>query len=254
MNELKMKEKLIRLQKIIANSGFCSRREAEKYIFNSKVKVNNKIAKIGQLASYDDKIEINNQLISFNNFKLVYFLLNKPKKTISSAKDPQKRTTVVDLIKTDQRIVPVGRLDYNTTGALLLTNDLNLVNKLTHPKYQIIRVYRARINIPLTLKEFKEINRGIIVNGKISHQIVDQVADKSYLIQLHVGSYHHIKELFKYFNREVINLKRISYANLTVEKMPEGSYRSLKIKEIKDLKRLIREQENKLNLNNEKQN
>ncbi|UUM19073.1 pseudouridine synthase [Mycoplasma sp. 1018B] len=244
---------LIRIQKLIAQSGFCSRRKAEELILAKKIKVNGSLAQIGQLVSVNDQITINNQIINLNNQNnFVYFLLNKPKKTITTTKDPFKRKTVIDLIDIPYRIVPVGRLDYDTTGVLLLTNDLEMVNKLSHPKYEIKRIYRARINEPLTLKEFKLINKEVLVNGKISKQIVDQVADKSYTVELHVGSYHHIKELFKVFNKKVINLKRIQYANLTTEKIPEGYYRKLKLKEIKDLKTIIRIQEERLKKINEK--
>ncbi|MGY5139340.1 pseudouridine synthase [Mycoplasmopsis gallinarum] len=234
-----------RIQKLIAQSGYCSRREAEELIKKGKVLVNGTVAKLGDVADLNAIINVKGQILNLKDNQLVYFLLNKPKKTVTTVKDPFKRQTVVDLIDTEYRIVPVGRLDYDTTGALLLTNDLEIVNKLTHPKYEIPRTYRARINEPLSRNELKQINKGVMVNGKISHQYVDQVDNKSYLVTLHVGSYHHVKELFKAFNKKVINLKRLAYANLTVEKLPEGYYRPLKLKELKDLKYIIRMQEQK---------
>lgn len=235
-----------RIQKLIAQSGKYSRREAEKLIENGKVKVNGNIAQLGDKATINDAIYINNKKIDLSNNKLVYYVLNKPKKTITSLKDQFNRQTVVDLVPNDYRVVPVGRLDYNTTGTLILTNDLEIVNKLTHPKYEIPRTYRARIDEPLTLKQFNQLNSGIIVNGKISNQIVDQIENKSYLVTLNVGSYHHVKKLFEALGRKVINLKRVSYANINVEKMPEGTYRDLTFKELKDLKNIIRLQEEKL--------
>ncbi|WP_040539553.1 pseudouridine synthase, partial [Mycoplasmopsis bovigenitalium] len=235
-----------RIQKLIAQSGKYSRREAEKLIENGKVKVNGKIAQLGDKATLNDAIYINNKKIDLANNKLVYYVLNKPKKTITSLKDQFNRQTVVDLVPNDYRVVPVGRLDYNTTGTLILTNDLEIVNKLTHPKYEIPRTYRARIDEPLTLKQFNQLNSGIVVNGKISNQIVDQIENKSYLVTLNVGSYHHVKKLFEALGRKVINLKRVSYANINVEKMPEGTYRDLTLKELKDLKNIIRLQEEKL--------
>lgn len=241
-----MKNELVRVQKLIAQSGFCSRREAEEYITKGKVFINGLKAQLGSLASINDEIKVKGKILNLIEHKLEYFILNKPKKTVSTSKDPQKRKTVVDLIDTNQRIVPVGRLDYDTTGLLLLTNDLEMVNKLTHPKYEIERIYRVRINEPLTLKEFKEINKGVMVNGKISHQIVDQVEAKAYTVKLHVGSYHHVKELFKAFDRKVLALKRLQYANLKVDKIPEGMYRPLKLKELKDLRHIIRMQKAKL--------
>ncbi|QBF34589.1 rRNA pseudouridine synthase [Mycoplasmopsis phocirhinis] len=235
-----------KLQKFIAHSGFASRRQAEKLIAEKKVLVNGNIAKIGDWVSINDIIKINNKQIIKKEDKLVYYVLNKPTKTISSVKDQFNRQNVINLVPNDIRVVPVGRLDYNTTGVMILTNDFELVNKLTHPKYEIPRTYRARINEPLTYKEFMLLNKGVNVNGKISHQIVDQVENKSYMITLHVGSYHHVKKLFESVNKKVINLKRVSYANINVQKMPEGTYRNLTNKEIKDLKNIIRIQEQKL--------
>ncbi|TQC51610.1 rRNA pseudouridine synthase [Mycoplasmopsis mucosicanis] len=237
---------LLRVQKIIAQSGFCSRRQAEQYIEEGKVKINGIIAKKGDKASINDTISINNVQISTNTEKLVYYVLNKPRKTLSTLKDEFGRATVVQLVPQNPRVVPVGRLDYDTTGTLLLTNDLELVNKLTHPRYEISRIYRVRIDEPLKLKEFNLLNKGIEVNGKMSYQVVDQVENKSYLVELHVGSYHHVKKLFEAVGRKVLNLKRVSFANINVEKMPEGTYRNLTIKEVKDLKNLVRMQEEKL--------
>ncbi|QSF13711.1 pseudouridine synthase [Mycoplasma sp. Mirounga ES2805-ORL] len=231
---------LARLQKIIAASGFCSRRRAEELIKDKRVTVNGNIASLGDKASVDDEIKVNNKLIVIKKNNFEYFILNKPRKTISSSNDEHNRQTVVDLINTKSRIVPVGRLDYNTTGVLLLTDDLEIVNKLTHPKYEIERVYRVRIDTPLTLKEFNELNSGVGVNGKMSYQVVDQVEEKSYTVKLHVGSYHHVKKLFEHFDRKVLNLKRISFANLKVDKIAEGTYRKLTLKELKDLKAIIR--------------
>ncbi|MBZ4204332.1 pseudouridine synthase [Mycoplasma tauri] len=235
---------LIRVQKIIAQSGIASRRAAEQLIIEGKVLINGKKALLGDKASFDDEIKVNNKIIHVSNSKnFIYILLNKPKNTITTVKDPNGRKTVIDLIETKERIVPVGRLDRDTTGALLLTTDYELVNKLTHPRYEIQRTYRVRIDEPLSLRKFKELNSGVIVNGKMSYQIVDQVETKSYLVTLHVGSYHHVKKLFESIGHKVINLKRVSFANLNVEKMQEGSYRALSFKELKDLKSLIKMQE-----------
>ncbi|MBZ4195282.1 pseudouridine synthase [Mycoplasma tauri] len=235
---------LIRVQKIIAQSGIASRRAAEQLIIDGKVLINGKKALLGDKASFDDEIKVNNKIIHVSNSKnFIYILLNKPKNTITTVKDPNGRKTVIDLIETKERIVPVGRLDRDTTGALLLTTDYELVNKLTHPRYEIQRTYRVRIDEPLSLRKFKELNSGVIVNGKMSYQIVDQVETKSYLVTLHVGSYHHVKKLFESIGHKVINLKRVSFANLNVEKMQEGSYRALSFKELKDLKSLIKMQE-----------
>ncbi len=240
-------QELFRVQKLIAQSGLMSRREVEKMISSGLVFVNGIKASLGDKASADDEIKVNGKILNLTKSPVFkYFLLNKPKNSITTSNDPKGRRTVIDLINTNERIVPVGRLDRNTTGVLLLTTDYELVNKLTHPKYEIERVYRARIDSPLTLKEFKELNAGIEIDGKMSRQIVDQVDTKSYLVSLHVGSYHHVKKLFEKIGHKVLTLKRVSYANLTVDKLPEGMYRELTLKEVRNLKLLVEKQEKNL--------
>ncbi|WP_025755552.1 pseudouridine synthase [Mycoplasmopsis cricetuli] len=234
---------LHRLQKILSQAGVCSRREAEVYIKNKRVKINGKIANLGDKASFKDEILVDNQKIKAED--LVYFVLNKPPKTVCTLKDNFNRTIVTSLIDTQYKIFPVGRLDYDTTGVLLLTNDGELANKLTHPSYQIIRVYRARLNEPLTKVELKKINQPLIINGKISTQQILPADKKSYFVILHVGTYHHVKKIFESVNKLVINLKRIEYAGITVDKIPVGEYRKLNFKEIKMLKNLVRIQGDK---------
>lgn len=237
-----------RLQKILSQAGVCSRREAENLIKENKVKVNGMIAKLGDKASFQDEILVNN--IPIKEEEKVYYVLNKPKKTISTLKDNFNRTSVVDLMDIPYKIFPVGRLDYDTTGVLIMTNDGELTNKLLHPKYQIPRVYRARLNEQLNKIELKKLNGIVKVNGVKSVQNVlpiNEESPKSYFVILTQGTYHHVKELFKTVNKIVISLKRIEYAGITVDKTPLGTYRKLTIKEVKDLKNLVRIQEERLN-------
>lgn len=236
-------QKLERLQKILSQAGIASRREAEIFIKSGRVKVNGKVAELGSKASFNDHILVDNKPIKKEN--LVYFVLNKPKGYVCTLKDPEGRKIVTDLINTPHKIFPVGRLDYDTTGVLLLTNDGDLSNKLTHPKYKITRNYRARLNLPLTKSELKKLNETLIINGKPSQQIVLPIegAPKSYEVILHVGTYHHVKKIFESVNKIVINLKRIAYAGITVEKIPVGEYRKLNLKEIKNLKLLTSREE-----------
>ncbi|MEI2461825.1 pseudouridine synthase [Mycoplasmopsis felis] len=237
-----------RLQKKLSQAGVCSRREAENLIKENKVKVNGMIAKLGDKASFQDEILVNN--IPIKEEEKVYYVLNKPKKTISTLKDNFNRTSVVDLMDVPYKIFPVGRLDYDTTGVLIMTNDGELTNKLLHPKYQIPRVYRARLNEQLNKIELKKLNGIVKVNGVKSVQNVlpiNEESPKSYFVILTQGTYHHVKELFKTVNKIVISLKRIEYAGITVDKMPLGTYRKLTIKEVKDLKNLVRIQEERLN-------
>ncbi|UUM19512.1 MULTISPECIES: pseudouridine synthase [unclassified Mycoplasma] len=233
-----MTSNLERVQKLLSQAGVASRREAENLIKSHRVTINGKIAHLGDKASFKDQILVDNKPI-FAQEK-VYFVLNKPPKTICTLKDNFNRTLVTDLIDTEHKIFPVGRLDYDTTGVLLLTNDGDLANKLMHPSYEIIRVYRARLNEPLSKGEFKKVNGPLMINNTESFQQVIQVAPKSYFVVLKVGTYHHVKKIFESVNKLVINLKRVEYAGITAEKLPLGHYRKLTFKEVKDLKNLVR--------------
>ncbi|WP_435128352.1 pseudouridine synthase [Mycoplasma sp. 6243] len=237
----------IRLQKLLSQAGIASRREAETLIKKGYVTVNGMVAKLGDKADFRDNVFVKNKPI-FQQ-KKVYYVLNKPTKTITTLKDNFNRPSVIDLMNVPYKVFPVGRLDYDTTGALIMTNDGDLANKLMHPKYQIPRVYRARINEKLSIKELKKLNSIVKVNGVKSVQDVipcGSDSPKSYFVVLTQGTYHHVKELFKLVDKLVINLKRLEYAGITVEKMPIGTYRPLSLKEVKDLKNLVRLQEEKL--------
>ncbi|RIV16910.1 pseudouridine synthase [Mycoplasmopsis gallopavonis] len=230
-----------RLQKLLSKAGIASRREAEELINQGKVTVNGQVATLGQKATFKDDIRVNGQKIQEE--KKVYFILNKPPKTICTLKDNFNRTKVTDLIDTPYKIFPVGRLDYDTTGVLLLTNDGELANKLIHPKYKILRVYRARINQPLTKQELAKLNKPVLINKTFSSQTVIPIegAPKSYFVILSVGTYHHVKLLFNAIDKEVINLKRVEFAGLTVKGIPVGEYRQLNMKELKTLKLLTKD-------------
>ena len=229
----------IRINKFLSQCGFSSRRQAEELIKNKKVIINNKIAILGQKIYEKDIVLVNQKQIEIKQEKK-YYLINKPKKTLCTLKDNFNRQIIIDLIDDDDYLFPVGRLDYNTTGVLLITNDGELAHKLTHPSYNIKRVYRARLDQSLSKKELFFLNSNkVTINGKNSKQIIEQIDKKSYLVTLWEGSYHHVKKIFEEVNKKVYDLKRIEFAGLTCEKMPVGSYRSLKIHEIKLLKKIV---------------
>ena len=229
----------IRINKFLSQCGFSSRRQAEELIKNKKVIINNKIAILGQKIYEKDIVLVNQKQIEIKQEKK-YYLINKPKKTLCTLKDNFNRQIIIDLIDDDDYLFPVGRLDYNTTGVLLITNDGELAHKLTHPSYNIKRVYRARLDQSLSKKELFFLNSNkVTINGKNSKQIIEQIDKKSYLVTLWEGSYHHVKKIFEQLNKKVYDLKRIEFAGLTCEKMPVGSYRSLKIHEIKLLKKIV---------------
>ncbi|MFV8482891.1 pseudouridine synthase [Mycoplasma sp. 1932B] len=228
-----------RIQKLLSQAGIASRREAESMILAGRVKLNRRLAKLGDKATFADTILVDNQPIQGQEEK-VYFVLNKPPKTVCTLKDNFNRTIVTDLIDTPYRIFPVGRLDYDTTGVLILTNDGELASKLTHPSYGVIRVYRARLNEPLDKRQMAKLNKPVMINGIWSKQDVIQADVKSYFVVLTQGTYHHVKELFKTVDRQVINLKRVEYGGITCKNIPVGMYRPLTIKEVKTLYSLVK--------------
>ena len=229
----------IRIQKIISQAGVASRREAEELIKKQKVSINGIVASLGQKAKSSDKIVVNGKEIPQQQ-EHKYYIINKPKKTICTLKDNFNRTIITDLTDEESYIYPIGRLDYNTTGVLLLTNNGELANRLAHPSFEVVRRYRARLDFKLDKNELIYLNGdNVIVNGKVSKQIIELIESKTYLITLREGSYHHIKKIFELVEREVIDLKRIEFAGLTVEKMMVGEYRKLKSTEVKSLKKLV---------------
>lgn len=231
-----------RLQKVIASSGFCSRRKAEDYITSGKVYVNNeKVTELGTKVSYEDEIEVDGQILSAKEEK-EYYLLYKPEKTVSSVKDEKDRTTVVSLVPSKGRIYPVGRLDYNTTGLLLLTNDGELTNILTHPSHEVEKIYLAKIEGFLIPQEFMKLKKGIVIEGRkvIPTYLKIKKVNKegnttTVLIGIIEGRNHIVKKIFSSFHHEVIRLKRETYAFLTLEGLKPGECRKLSIKEVKKL-------------------
>lgn len=229
-----------RLQKVIAQSGICSRRKAEKLIEQGKVKVNNEIATLGMKVDSKDNITVDGRLI--RKEEKVYFLLNKPRGVVCTSHDDKNRKTVIDLINTDKRVYPVGRLDYDTTGALILTNDGELANILTHPRNGIEKVYYVKMEGKLLGEEIHALEKGIIVDGemmrpdKIKFRKYDIKTNSTYAtVVLHEGHNHEVKKLFEYINHPVIKLKRESIAFLNVLSLKSGEYRILNAKEVQKL-------------------
>lgn len=230
-----------RLQKVIANSGYTSRRKAEELILSGKVKVNGTVVKeLGTKVNSNDLIMINNKIIT--NDEKVYFLLNKPRGVITSTSDDKERKTVVDLIKTDKRIYPVGRLDYDTTGALLLTNDGELANLIMHPKNKIDKVYVAKIKGLIGKVELNKLSNGVYIDGvktsKAKARIMkyDKKTDTSIVeLTIHEGKNHQVKNMFKAIDYEVLKLKRERISFLDVKGLKSGEYIKLNPKEVKRL-------------------
>ena len=230
-----------RLQKKIANAGYTSRRKAEKLILEGKVKVNDKVVTtLGEKASEKDKIYIEDVLLENEN--KVYFLLNKPREVVCTTEDDKHRKIITSLIDTDKRIFPVGRLDYDTTGLIILTNDGNLANLLTHPKSNIEKVYIAKIKGFLTPDKITNLKKGVIIDGvktkksKVKVKHYDKRKNTSIVeITITEGRNHQVKKMFEKVGNEVIKLKREKIAFLTLEGLSSKEYRVLTPKEIKKL-------------------
>jgi 23S rRNA pseudouridine2605 synthase len=231
-----------RLQKQIAEYGYASRRKAEELIKNGHVMVNGiVINQMGFKVSPTDIISIDGVTIN-KDVKLEYYVLNKPREVISSASDKIGRTTVVDLIHTDARIYPVGRLDYDTTGLIILTNDGEFANALMHPKSEIEKTYVAKLNRIPSGEELAKIKHGIKIDDRVVEvkrlkvKKKDTIKDTAIVeITIIEGRNHIVKRLFNSLRFDVIKLSRISYGFLNINDLKSGEYRMLTIKEIKKL-------------------
>lgn len=230
-----------RLQKIIANSGYCSRRKAEELILNGKVKVNGEtINTLGSKASYADTIIINGVTLKLEPKE--YVLLYKPRGVVSSVHDDKGRKTVVDIVESENRLYPVGRLDYDTSGLLLLTNDGELTNLLIHPSHEVEKVYLVKIDDIVNPSLVKSLSNGVVIDGKktgkarVKIKKIDK-KKKSSLIEftIYEGRNHQVKKMFEAIGYKVSKLKREKFAGLTLDGLKSGEYRHLNIKEVKTL-------------------
>ena len=231
-----------RLQKAIAKAGITSRRKAEDLILEGRVKVNGKvIQELGYQVDSHDEIYVDDVLIAKE--EKVYFLLNKPKKTICSLQDEKGRKTVLACLpEVKERIFPVGRLDYDTTGLLLLTNDGDFANALIHPRYHIPKTYHVTIQGYLTDGQIKSLMHGIYLDdGKTLPAEVELISrskknDKSiFLITIVEGKNHEIKRMMEHFHHSVTRLERLSLGDLTLGRLHQGEYRKLRQYEVKQL-------------------
>jgi len=231
----------VRLNRYISNCGICSRREADEWIKKGLVKVNGKVVKeLGIKVKVGvDEVLVNGKKAKLENF--VYILLNKPKNCITTLEDEKGRKTVMDFIKgaTDQRVYPVGRLDRNTTGLLLLTNDGELAKALSHPSSEVPKIYYARLDRPITNQEIEKLLEGLeLEDGFIAADragLVEGTNDEVG-IEIHSGKNHIIKRMFKAIGYEVIALDRVSYGFLNKKGLKRGSWRFLTEKEIAFIK------------------
>ena len=233
-----------RLQKYLAAAGIASRRKCEELILQGKIEVNGKVVtELGTKVTDEDKIKYNGKIVKKEEEK-IYILLNKPIGYVTTAKDQFSRDTVLDLVKINKRIVPVGRLDMYTSGALILTNDGDLVNKLIHPKNEVNKTYNATVAGKVSIDDIKKLEEGVIIDedyktkpAKVKILKIDEEKNLSRIqITIHEGKNRQVRKMCEAIGKRVIALHRSKFANLEVNKLKLGEWRYLTPNEIKNLK------------------
>lgn len=236
-----------RIQKVIASSGFCSRRKAEELIVQRKVKVNGIIVdQLGFKVDKKDDIEVDGTKIT--NDEKVTYIINKPKNVLSTTYDDRKRTCVVDLVEESARIYPIGRLDYNSTGLLFLTNDGQLTNFILQPKNNIPKTYEVVIDGIISKEEIQTLSNGVVIDGYFKTGKADiKVIDKNFnkktthlKMTIYEGHNRQIRKMFELLEYAVLKLHRIQIANIELGNLKSGQYRKLKPYEIVKLKKYFK--------------
>ena len=234
-----------RLQKVIALSGYCSRRKAEQLISEGRVQVDGIPASLGMKVDEDARITIDGKALCGPEEKAV-FLLNKPKNVISAVSDDRGRKTVIDLLDVPYRLYPLGRLDYDSCGLLLLSNDGELMQKLIHPRYEVEKVYEVLIKGLISSRELSEMEKGVRIDdyvsapAKIKLLKQDSKKNSSLLeVTIHEGKNREIRKMFAAYGYDVVSLKRIREANIVLGDLKSGEYRRLKPYEVKKLKKYL---------------
>lgn len=237
-------EEEIRLNKFIAHAGFCSRREADTYISAGKVQVNGQVTtELGTKVRRKDSVVVDGQNLSLEPF--VYLLLHKSKDVITTTDDEKDRTTVMDQIEnaTGYRVYPVGRLDRNTTGLLLLTNDGDLAHRLMHPSYKVRKTYQVKTEKKLTEQQLEAFIKGVeLEDGLAKGYNVIQFVDDPHTFEMSVyeGRNRLIRRMVEFHGTEVTKLKRVEYAGLTLKDVSMGRWRFLRQNEINNLRKLVK--------------
>lgn len=230
----------IRLNRFIANAGVCSRREADTLIAGGKIKVNGQVVQeMGYKVKKGDKVVYKGEQLQSETHQ--YVLLNKPKGFVSTVKDPHAKRTVMELVDKacSERIYPVGRLDRDTTGLLLFTNDGEMAKKLTHPSHRIKKIYQVELDKPLIKADFEKILAGVKLEDGIVP--VDEIAilgedARQIGIEIHVGRNRIVRRLFYHLGYTVKKLDRVMFSNLTKKNLPRGKFRHLSPKEVVSLR------------------
>lgn len=235
-----------RLQKVIAESGYCSRRKAEELIVAGKVLVNGQtVNKLGTKVSGNDLVEIDGKRLEKQDKE--YYVFYKPKGVVSTTSDDKGRKTIIDYFDSNKRLYPVGRLDYDTTGLIIVTNDGDFANMLMHPKNEMEKVYIAKLEGIITGESIKRLKLGVMIDGtkcipdRVKQRKYDKKTNTSIVeIIIHEGKNHEVKKMFESVGFNVLKLKRERIAFLTLNGLNAGEYRKLNPKEIKQLYSLVK--------------
>lgn len=232
----------MRLNKYIAQAGIASRRKADELTTNGNVKINGTVMREpGYDVKEEDVVEVNGNPIKVSK-KLVYIMLNKPKGYVTTSEDDRDRLTVMDLITDiDERLYPIGRLDYNTCGMLLMTNDGDLAYKLTHPKHQVYKTYRARVNGLISMEKIGILKKGVDIGGFVTSpanvKVIKQAERSTILeIQIYEGKNRQVRKMCASVGNKVLDLERIAIGDLEIRHLKAGHYRKLSREEIDYLK------------------
>jgi len=231
----------MRLAKYLAHAGVASRRASETIIADGRVTVDGAVITDPARDVDDSKaVKVDGRRVKTAGHAHLVYLLNKPAGVVSTAKDPQGRRTVVSLVRTDERLYPVGRLDYDTTGLILLTNDGDLAHRLTHPSFEVPRTYRARVaNAPVNEPAMRALRDGVeLEDGPTAPAKVRRLASNHLEITIHEGRKRQVKRMLEAVGHPVRSLERVAFGPLRLGALPEGEYRELKPSEIEQLRSL----------------
>lgn len=234
----------VRLNKYLSSSGITSRRKADEMISAGRVKVNGQVVReLGtKIIPRKDKVEVDGRGVKVQT-NLNYILLNKPKDVVTTLHDEKGRRGVLDVVKVRERVYPVGRLDRNTTGVLLLTNDGELANRLMHPRHLVVKVYKATLDRPIRERELARLRKGVMIDGSVTIPdelyVLPESGETEVGIAIHEGKHHLVKRIFESIDIRVVQLDRYSYAGLNHHGLQRGGWRNLTKKEVSGLRKLV---------------
>ena len=229
----------MRINKYLAHSGVCSRRQADEIVAQGRVSINGEIVKeLGTKVTSEDVVKLDGKLLVPSE-KFKYYLLNKPVGYVSTVKDPHAEKIVIELIDSNERLYPVGRLDKDSRGIIIITNDGNLTYKLTHPKKDIFKTYEVTLDKKPKEIDLEKLRKGIPMDGYLTKRAkIKKISSYKYQISISEGKNRQVRRMFDYIGCKVIDLKRISIGQLQDNNLPEGKFRELKKEEIDYLRSL----------------